>query len=151
MHSKPIKVLTVLLGLYSTHTPAQSNVVEMSCSQEQNTIEINLGLNGDGRMSVDYNGTKTTCPLKTEEIKGPPFTQHAGDMLLIEALVGQCTPIPNNDILMNELFVHIYEQESTHPTGRLLVVRRTRAFDCKVTILDLKALKPLHEQLEDSH
>lgn len=145
----PFYLTLLFLTLFSNIALAEKASLQVTCMTSDD-VELLMKVWTTGRASITIaqDGNRYDCPLKLEEVEGPPISPMMGDILLVEAIRGACIPLVDEREVMKEAFLHIYDHHTPTPKSRLLVMRKRKPANCSIQALDIEALKTIHELIE---
>lgn len=149
MHTRftlPGLSLTLALALAGA-AHAEDAVVQAQCVAGQKQADLHLDKIGKGHVEVRVDNDSYSCELALASVEGPPFSDNATGMLVVEFDDAACTPKAAQHKLQLDVFLHISDPLKPTREGMAVIERRVGVFQCQIRQLDMPGLTQLRTQL----
>jgi hypothetical protein len=143
----PLSAMILMTSLGLAGVANAADVVQANCAVDSKQASLLLDANGTGSVEVVSGGTRYNCTLQLASIEGPPFTETAAGMLVLEFDEAVCTPAAAKRQLQRDVFLHIADPLLPTREGMAVIERRSGVFQCGIQQLDMVSLTKLYEQL----
>ncbi len=138
--------LACVLGA-SHAVAAQTPVVEAACQASGKHAAILMTNEGNASAAVGEGEAAYRCGLTLVGVSGPPFTDNATGMLLLEFRRGACDPAAAKRKVQRTVDLHITDHTQASNEAMAVIERRTGVFKCAIRTLDMPGLSKLAQPL----
>lgn len=126
---------------------AETPVINAACQVDGKQASIQLAADGTANLTVTHGDAGYDCGLRLAGVEGPPFTDNATGMLLLEMSRGSCEPAAMKRKVQRTVDLHITDHTQASNEAMAVIERRTGVFKCAIRALDMPALRKLAEPI----
>lgn len=138
--------LAATLGL-SVAQAADKTLLQASCSLGEKQAELVVSPAGDAHLTMRQGDASFGCSLRLTALEGPPFSDNATGMLVLELERTSCDSKAQERKLQRDVFLHIEDPGQPAGEGMAIIERRAGVFQCKLGPVDMQGLTTLHDKL----
>jgi hypothetical protein len=132
-----------------TALAADNAVVQAECEAAGKKASILMDHAGSALVQVGEGDGAYRCQMGLDNVEGPPFSDNATGMLVLELARHDCTPASAKRKVQRDVFLHISDPKLASREGMVVVERRVALLQCRIPKLDLAMLAKLRTQLAD--
>jgi len=148
MNANPVLSAMILMtSLGVAGSAAADAMLQAGCAVDSKQAELLLDATGKGNVEVVNGGTRYSCALQLSGIEGPPFSDNATGMLVLDLAKTDCAPAGAGRKVQRTVALHITDPKLVSREAMAVIERRSGVFQCQVGQLDIDALAKLQQQL----
>lgn len=122
---------------------AADALLQANCTVDGKQAGVQLDKAGEATMTMKVGNESYGCNLKFAAVEGPPFSENATGMLVLDLATDSCEPSANKRRVHRNVSLHLTDPATPGAEAMAVIERRTGVFQCKVGPVDMEALKAL--------
>lgn len=150
-HQLPQSLLVMAATLCLAGVVSAQSLLQADCTSDDKQAVLQLANNGKGSLAVVKGDSNYSCDLSLTAIEGPPFTDNATGMLVLDLSREVCAPAAAKRQVQRTVAIHIADPKLTSREATAVIERRASVFQCQVKQLDKAGLAKLFAAMASSN